>query len=148
MKIPAPLPALLALPLALASCQANPIDRHEAEALLDAQAALWNEGDIPAFVGYYSPGLSFLGADGLIRGGEDLVQRYQERYPDAAARGTLRFGVLEFRALGDRSALLLGTYHLEREEPAEGFFTLVLERTSDGLRITHDHTSAASEEGG
>jgi ketosteroid isomerase-like protein len=142
-------PALLltVLALILPSCRSNPIDRHEAEELLAAQAEEWNRGDIPAFVGFYSQGLSFLGADGLVRGGADLVQRYQERYPDAAARGSLRFGVLDFRPLGGDSALLLGTYHIERREPAEGYFTLVLERTSEGVRITHDHTTAAAEGG-
>ena len=142
-----PVLLLTVLALVLPSCQSNPIDRHEAEELLAAQAEEWNRGNIPAFVGFYSQGLSFLGAEGLVRGGADLVQRYQERYPDAEARGSLTFGILEFRPLGGHSALLLGTYHLERQEPAEGYFTLVLERTSGGVRITHDHTTAAAEDG-
>lgn len=132
------------LVLVLTACQIPTVQREEATALLDTQAEAWNRGDIPAFVGYYSPGLTFLGADGLIRGAEGLVERYQ----DAAARGTLRFEIIDFRPLGSGAALLLGRYHLQRADPATGFFTLVLERTASGLRIIHDHTTAASAEAG
>ena len=45
-------------------------------------------------------------------------------------------------------ALLLGRYYLDRREPAEGYFTLILEQTPAGLEITHDHTTAAAENPG
>lgn len=73
-----PMLLLTVLALVLPSCRSNPIDRHEAEELLAAQAEEWNRGNIPAFVG----------AEGLVRGGADLVQRYQERYPDAEPGGS------------------------------------------------------------
>ena len=99
-------------------------------------------------MGFYSPDLTFLGADGLVQGDEGLVQRYQQRYPDAEARGTLTLGLLGFHPLGTTAALVLGRYHLERALPAEGYFTLILERTTRGLEIVHDHTTAAGDDPG
>lgn len=100
-----PVLMLTVLALVLPSCRSNPIDRHEAEE--------WNRGNIPAFVGFYSQGLSFLGAEGLVRGGADLVQRYQERYADAEARGLLTFGTGAERPLNPKSA------NIRRPQPVE-----------------------------
>lgn len=122
-----------------------PIDRAEAETVLAAQAALWNVGDLPGFVGTYwdGPELTFLGARGLTRGRADLLAQYEKGYPTAEARGRLSFQVLEFRPLGDDHALLLGRFQLQRAEPADGYFSLVLARQDDRVVILHDHSTAA-----
>ncbi|MCH7477126.1 MAG: hypothetical protein IIA14_03375 [SAR324 cluster bacterium] len=41
----------------------------------------------------------------------------------------------------ENSALVLGRYELDRAEPASGYFSLLVERTPQGVKITHDHTS-------
>lgn len=136
----------------LGACRTGPLPVTESEvrALLDTQAAAWNRGDIPAFmVGYWrSPDLSFVGSDGLRRGYAAVEARYLTAYPDAAARGALSFEVIEVRPLGCGNSLVIGSYHLERAEPADGTFTLLLQRRSEGVRVVHDHTSEANRDGG
>ena len=119
---------LLALPScrSLPNASATPIALDEARAVLDAQIARWNQGDLPGFVATYwdGPELTFLGGNGLTRGRQDLLARYERGYPTPAARGTLSFSVLEFQPLGQDHALLLGRYQLDRQEPASGFFKI------------------------
>lgn len=113
--------------------------------MLSVQAGKWNAGDLPGFVATYwdGPELTFLGATGLTRGRADLLANYQRGYPDAAARGILTFDVLDFRQLGDGHALLLGRFHIERRQPAHGWFSLVLGRRDGQVVILHDHTTEA-----
>lgn len=122
-----------------------PIPQAEVQRVLDAQAAAWNRGDLEAFVDTYwdDPRLTFCGKSGIVRGRSDLLATYQRGYPTPEARGTLSFALLDVRPLGRDSALVLGRYELARAEPASGFFTLVVERTPQGLVITHDHTSGS-----
>lgn len=125
------------------ACSSTAVSRGAVEALLEDQRQAWNRGDWAGFLaGYWDhPQLTFNGRNGMTRGPGDLLRRFQESYPDAAARGRLTFQVLEFRRIGSHAALVLGRYHLERTPPASGYFSLVVEHTSQGLRITHDHTS-------
>lgn len=136
------------LSLLAAACGTTPIDRAEAEAMLTAQAACWNRGDLPGFVASYWDGseLTFLGGSGVTRGRADLLARYQQRYPTAEARGTLRFTVVDHQPLGASHALLLGRYELERKEPSSGWFSLVLARQEGRVVILHDHTSESPRE--
>jgi len=127
----------------LAACASPPITTPDVEAVLADQAAAWNRGDLEAFVATYwdDPRLSFCGKRGVVRGRDDLLATYRRGYPTAEARGRLSFDLLEVRPLGPGAALVLGHYALARNEPAEGYFTLIVERTPQGLVITHDHTS-------
>ena len=114
-------------------------------AVLTAQQAAWNRGDIPAFLeGYWnSPELTFAGSDGIARGYDGVLGRYRKSYPDRKAMGELKFSGLEIRPLGPKAALVLGHWHLQRQsDELAGIFTLVFERFPIGWRIIHDHTSA------
>ena len=135
---------LATISLALTACQAT-LDRTRCETVLQEQAAQWNRGDLRAFVATYWNGdeLTFLGGGGLTRGREDLLAKYEADYPTAEARGTLSFDVIDFQPLGRDHALLLGRYELDRKEPDSGYFSLVLRRDGDAIRILHDHTSRA-----
>ena len=140
--------SLLALLLAsLGACTGAPIPQAELQAVLDAQREAWNKGDLEGFMQTYehSDELGFVGASGLTRGWEPTLANYRRGYPDAESRGRLDFELLSVRPLGADHAVVVGRYHLERAEPADGFFTLVVVRTSDGLRILHDHSSAAAK---
>ena len=140
----ASLAAALTLP-ACAATRTNPVTIGQAEAttVLDAQVARWNQGDLEGFVATYwdGPELTFFGRSGLTRGRQDLLANYQRRYPTAKERGVLSFEVVDFSPLGADHALLLGRYHIEREEPADGVFSLVLARQGGRVVILHDHTT-------
>jgi uncharacterized protein (TIGR02246 family) len=131
-------------PLAKPADERKP-DREAISAVLSAQQAAWNRGDVEAFlVGYWrSPELTFSGSSGVARGWEGVLARYKKSYPDKGAMGQLDFSELEFRFLGPDAALVLGRWHLkrEKEEDVGGVFTLVWERFPDGWKIIHDHTS-------
>lgn len=118
----------------------------EVRALLGRQAEAWNAGDLPAFVSDYldAPRLRFVSRGSALHGADDLLARYQRNYPDRAAMGTLRFSDLDVRVLSPDFAFVFGRYNLTRENDAPtGLFTLLVERTTEGWRVSHDHTSAA-----
>jgi len=117
-------------------------------AVLTSQQAAWNRGDIPAFLeGYWnSPELTFVGSDGIVRGYDGVLARYQKSYPDKKAMGELDFSGLEIRPLGPEAALVLGHWHLKRQgDELGGVFSLVFQRFPGGWRIVHDHTSAQKQ---
>ena len=146
--------ALGVFPLLQNRVLAKPTDEHKVEraaisSVLSAQQTAWNRGDVDAFlVGYWhSPELTFSGRDGVARGWDGVRARYKKNYPDKAAMGQLDFSDLEFRFLGPHAALVLGRWHLKRQEDyvtadTGGVFSLVWQRFPEGWKIIHDHTSA------
>jgi ketosteroid isomerase-like protein len=123
-------------------------DKSAITAVLSAQQAAWNRGDVDAFlVGYWhSPELTFSGSNGVSRGWDGVMARYKKNYPDRAAMGQLDFSELEFRFLGPNAALVLGHWHLKRDKgDIGGVFSLVWQRFPDGWKIVHDHTSAVEK---
>jgi uncharacterized protein (TIGR02246 family) len=116
-------------------------------AVLDAQAAAWNRGDLVAFASTYenSPAITFYGKS-LNKGYAEVLARYQKTYSSREKMGTLRFEVVEARMLGADHALVLGKFFLTRTAAgggdANGQFTLVLRKTAAGWKIVHDHTSS------
>ena len=137
--------ALLPRPLLGKPADAHDADRTAINAILKAQQAAWNRGDVDSFlVGYWqSPELTFSGSNGVSRGWDGVVARYKKNYPDRAAMGELDFSDLEFRFLASDAALVLGKWHLRRETAGDigGVFTLVWQKLPEGWKIIHDHTS-------
>ena len=112
--------------------------------VLSAQTDAWNAGDIDRFMETYwnSDELTFSSGGELKRGWKTTRENYHRRYPNRAAMGELRFDQIEVRGLGSSAALVLGRWHLRRQEsPLEGNFTLVLRKIDDAWKIVHDHTS-------
>jgi L-asparaginase / beta-aspartyl-peptidase len=123
------------------------VDRQAITAVLAAQQAAWNRGEVDAFlVGYWqSPELTFSGSNGVSRGWDGVLARYKKNYPDRATMGELDFSQLEFRFLGPDAALVLGKWHLKRQNgDVGGVFTLVWQRFPEGWKIIHDHTSTVA----
>lgn len=118
----------------------------DARAVLDAQAAAWNRGDLETFVATYedSPSITFLGKT-LSRGRSEVLARYKRNYGTREKMGTLRFTVLESRALGTAHEMVVGQFELTRSAAgggdASGHFTLILRKGPAGWKIIHDHTS-------
>lgn len=119
----------------------------DVRAVLDAQVAAWNAADIDRFMTTYldSPTLTFSGRDGVTRGYRPVLERYRTRYSTKAQMGTLVFDQIEVRLLSPEAALVLGRFNLTRSTEgggnATGRFTLVLQKTPQGWKIIHDHTS-------
>jgi ketosteroid isomerase-like protein len=154
-------PATVAAPPlpAGASARAESEDAAQIRAVLDMQVAAWNRGDLDAFMtGYWkSDDTLFLGAGGVTRGWQAVLDRYHRAYPDRKAMGRLSFANLDVHVPCADSAFVIGEFHLKREqeglpgprqgepgrsdEPA-GVFTLNFRRFPDGWRIVADHTTA------
>lgn len=121
-------------------------DAKTIQAVLDAQVAAWNRGDIEAFMDGYerSEKTVFVGGDNVTRGWQTVLDRYKRNYDTREKMGTLKFSDLEIVPLGNDSALVLMRWHLQRakDEP-HGRSTLIMRRTKKGWKIIHDHSSAA-----
>jgi beta-aspartyl-peptidase (threonine type) len=119
-------------------------DRHVVLDLLEKQVAAWNEGNIDRFMEPYwkSDELTFSSGGQITRGYSATSERYKTRYPNREAMGRLSLSDFEFLWLAPGAMQVLGVWKLEREEPVEGRFTLVLRKFPDGWKIVHDHTSA------
>jgi ketosteroid isomerase-like protein len=114
-------------------------------ALLEAQAAAWNRGDIDSFVeGYWkSEETLFVGAGGVKKGFQSVLDRYRHDYPDRKAMGQLSFSNLEVHVMCKDSAYTIGEFMLKRDkDQPSGFFTLYLKKFADGWKIIVDHTTA------
>jgi uncharacterized protein (TIGR02246 family) len=118
--------------------------KREVRAVLDAQVAAWNRGDIEGFMRGYaqSADTTFTSGETLTRGWQTVLDRYKKNYDTREKMGTLTFSELEIKSLGKDGAVVLGRWQLKRtaDEP-KGRFTLILRRMREGWRITHDHTS-------
>jgi len=113
-------------------------------AVMDAQAAAWNRGDIEGFMdGYWKSNETlFLSGDSVTRGWQTVLDRYKRNYDPREKMGTLAFTELEVRPLSDEMAIVIGRWQLTREKDTpQGRFTLIFRRLPEGWRITHDHTS-------
>ena len=115
-------------------------------AVLEAQAAAWNRGDVEGYMDGYdrSPNTEFVSGDSITRGWQDVLDRYKKRYDTREKMGVLNFSDLEITVLSGDAALVVGRWHLKRaaDEP-HGTFTLLFRKTKAGWRIVHDHTSSA-----
>ncbi|MBU6237667.1 MAG: DUF3225 domain-containing protein [Planctomycetes bacterium] len=114
-------------------------------ATVNRQADAWNRGDLDAFMEAYwkSPKLTFSSGGETTRGWEETLARYRKRYPDRETMGKLRFSELETQMLGPDAALTLGRWNLDRQEPAQGNFSLVWRKLDGAWRIVHDHSSSS-----
>lgn len=115
-------------------------------AVLDAQAAAWNRGDIDGYMDGYarSDETTFISGDTLTRGWQTVLERYKKGYDTRAKMGQLTFSDLEIKPIDKDAAIVLGRWQLTREKDTpRGRFTLLFRRTKDGWRIVHDHTSSA-----
>jgi len=126
---------------------ANDQDLLAIQHLMGQQTTDWNRGDIESFATGYknSPDILFVGHT-VSRGYREMLERYRKGYPTREAMGTLSFANLEVALLDHRFATATGNFHLERSTAgggnADGIFSLVFEKTSDGWKIIRDHTTS------
>jgi len=141
--------------LVLAACATAPAaispEKRSAEAaaitaLLEAQDAAWNRGDIEGFMqGYWpSPDLRFASGGDVVRGFDETLARYKTRYPGKDGMGELDTGGYEIDVLSPDAAIAHGTWQVTREgETLSGLYTLVLRKFGGDWVIVSDTTTSA-----
>jgi uncharacterized protein (TIGR02246 family) len=126
--------------LAAAGGAADPV------AVLQTQVAAWNRGDLTAFCEVYGDDATFLSPSGLTRGRQAVLERYQKRYPDKVAMGTLALEPIETRLAppGETAAPLVvtiaarWTLSYPDKPAATGLTLLVLHRLGARWQIVQD----------
>jgi ketosteroid isomerase-like protein len=116
--------------------------------ILEQQAQDWNDGNVEKFMrGYYqSDSTRFASGGDVSIGWKAVLERYKQKYPNRAAMGKLTFSDIDVTVLSPDAALAFGRWQLQREnDNPSGLFTLLFRNTTDGWRIVHDHTSAATK---
>ncbi|MBA3320760.1 MAG: nuclear transport factor 2 family protein [Pyrinomonadaceae bacterium] len=119
----------------------------DVRAVLEAQTAAWNRGDIDGFMDGYerSDDITFISGDTVTRGWQTVTERYKRNYDTREKMGTLAFSELDVKPLSPFYAAVSGRFQLTRAgDTPRGRFTLLFRRTAQGWRIVHDHTSSAS----
>jgi ketosteroid isomerase-like protein len=139
----APVVVVLAL---LAACARTfaPADDQAVRAVIAAQAAAWNRGDLAGYMAGYdhSPDLVFTSGGQIRHGWQETFDRYRARYgADPSTMGHLTFELLSVQPLGADGAIVLGRWKLDGPEAGAGVFSLGLRRAADGWHVVHDHTS-------
>jgi uncharacterized protein (TIGR02246 family) len=135
--------ALLLPAIAVAAAHASANDLAAIRAVLDAQAAAWNRGDIDGYMAGYAQNddTMFVGTD-VTRGWTKVRDRYKAKYDSRAKMGTLVFSDVDLRPLGNDDVVVTGAWKLTREADApHGRFTLIFHRRAEGWRIVYDHSS-------
>jgi ketosteroid isomerase-like protein len=136
--------------LAASGCNSTPADSGETvqavRAVLEAQQAAWNRGDIDAFMDGYERADTtiFISGDELTRGWQTVLDRYKGRYSSPAQMGTLAFSDLDIRPLDASHVIADGRWRLTiATGTPHGRFTLLLRNTAGGWGIFHDTTTSA-----
>ena len=115
-------------------------------AVLEAQVAAWNRGDIPGFMdGYWrSEETVFISGDSVTHGWQATLDRYLKGYDTPAKMGVLTFSDLDIKLLDKKNAVVIGRWALQRDKDnPHGRFTLIFRKFAEGWRVVHDHTSSA-----
>ena len=127
-------------------------DQSEAmEAVLRAQEGAWNHGDIDGFMseGYLrSPALTFYSGGEIRRGFDTVLQHFRKSYKEGGREmGHLGFSEVETVLFGPDGGFVRGRWQLDFRDgrTVGGLFTLAMQRTPEGWRIVHDHTSLADK---
>jgi uncharacterized protein (TIGR02246 family) len=124
---------------------ATPVDpQAEIRAVMKAQEAAWNRGDVDGFMEGYarSSAIEFVSGDKLTRGWQTVRDRYKKKYSSQEKMGRLTFSDVQVTVLTPDAALVLGRWKLARKaDRPHGIFTLLFRHTPAGWRIVHDHTS-------
>ncbi len=141
---------LITLITGLVSCQQNSNKesvKQEIISILMEQQNSWNEGSIEEYMQGYakSDSLRFASGGNVTHGWQTTFDRYLKGYPDKSIMGQLTFSEIDIKLISNTSALAFGKWELEREQDHPwGLFTLLFQKTSEGWRIVHDHTSSGN----
>jgi ketosteroid isomerase-like protein len=123
-------------------------DAGEIRAMLDAQVAGWNSGDVARYMDYYvkSDQLRFASGGTITYGWKETLERYRKSYPDKATMGTLTCTYHDINVVSPDTAIVFGKWELQRaNDKPWGLFTLLIKKTAEGWRVAADHTSSGGK---
>lgn len=107
--------------------------------LVAAQAAAWSRGDLKAFVSVYAPDAVFVTATGVTKGRDQVLARYQQKYPDPKAMGQLKLEPVDVRTSADAVTVAAKwTLSYPDKAAATGHTVIVFMALKEGWRIVHD----------
>ncbi|AZQ60928.1 nuclear transport factor 2 family protein [Flammeovirga pectinis] len=138
---------LITLLSVLFSCsKPNPAthDLADIESILMTQEAAWNTADLEGFMNGYlhSDSLLFIGKNGVTKGWDSTLENYIKSYPNQKAMGKLKFTILKKELLAANVAMVIGKWHLTREDGnLEGHFSLLWQKVNGQWVIVADHSS-------
>jgi uncharacterized protein (TIGR02246 family) len=115
-------------------------------AMLKAQDAAWNAGDIEGFMRGYWPSddLRFASGGTVVRGYDATLARYKVRYPGREGMGELTTSDYEIDILSPDAAIAHGSWHVKlKDEELSGLYTLVLRKQDGAWVIVSDTTTSA-----
>lgn len=111
----------------------------EIRKLVAGQAAAWNRGDLKGFVSSYAPDAVFVSPSGVTRGRDQVLARYQKKYPDAKAMGQLTLEPIDVRATPDSVSVTAKWTLSYADKPAvTGHTVIVFMQVGGAWRIVHD----------
>jgi uncharacterized protein (TIGR02246 family) len=132
---------------------AAPLDDAAAiRAVMAAQQAAWNRGDVETFMHGYkdAPDTTFVGSS-VRKGYRDILASYRAHYATKEQMGRLTFSGIDVRLLPGaddavRYAAVTGRFHLDRTAHGsvaqdDGVYSLLWEKTDAGWKIILDHSS-------
>src|SRR5260221_1677787 len=101
---------------------ATPDSAAEVRAVLDAQVAAWNHGDLEGYMaGYWrSSELEFYSGATITRGWQQTLERYRKRYPgEGHEMGTLSFSNVRVDIVAPDAAVVSGEWRLDTKSGHE-----------------------------
>ena len=116
------------------------------EKTMQTQTEAWNRGDVDGFMTAYKESVdtTYIGKQ-IAQGYEHIRAGYKEHYTSPEAMGIADFlrsqGALPWRKLRRRYWKFALARSAAAGGPAQGVFSLVWEKTSQGWKIILDHTS-------
>jgi ketosteroid isomerase-like protein len=115
----------------------------EIRAVMRAQVAAWNRGDIDGFMDGYARAAEteFVSGAKITRGWQTVRDNYRKKYDSREKMGILKFSKITVTPLSSEAATVRGRWQLVRhKDKPQGTFTLLFRRTPVGWRIVRDHT--------
>ncbi|MCB0589431.1 MAG: serine hydrolase [Phaeodactylibacter sp.] len=109
------------------------------------QEVCWNQGDIDCYMKAYFPSDSIrtISRQGVTFGYEAIRQQYRANWPPERM-GRLHFDQMLLERISADTYSVLGRFNLqlpEREEPARGWFSVLMKRIDNEWYMVSDHSS-------
>ncbi len=124
--------------------QAQNKDENAIRAMLSAQEAAWNTGNLEQFmIGYWqSDSLMFIGKNGPTYGYDKTLENYKKGYPDTAHMGKFTSTIVSMKRLSAKYYFVTGKWFLKRTiGDVSGYYTLLIRKINGKWVVVADHSS-------